>query len=77
VPKPRESSPAFRLDPDALRRAIEASGLTVAELERRAGVAENYVYRLLDGSVTPSVTHAARIAYVLRVRLDRLVAESA
>jgi transcriptional regulator with XRE-family HTH domain len=73
MPKPRESSPDYRLDPDALRRAIEAAGLSVAELERRADVATNYVYRLLDGSVTPSVTHAARIAYVLRVRLDKLL----
>jgi transcriptional regulator with XRE-family HTH domain len=73
MPKPRESSPAFRFDPDALRRAIEAAGISVAELERRADVATNYVYRLLDGSVTPSVTHAARIAYVLRVRLDKLL----
>jgi transcriptional regulator with XRE-family HTH domain len=71
--KPRESSPDFRLDADALRAAIEASGLSVAELERRAGVATNYVYRLLDGSVTPSVSHAARIAYVLRVKVDSLL----
>ncbi len=77
MPIPRESTPDFALDVPALRAAIEASGLSGVELERRARLGQNYLYRVLDGS-RPGVSAVmlARLAHVLRVRVDDLLAEA-
>lgn len=75
MPKPRTSSPDYRLDTQALCLAVKASGLSVAELERRAKLSPNYLHRMMAGG-TPNVSAVllARLAHVLGRPIGELLA---
>ena len=60
-------------DPQALKTAREARGLTHSELGRLAGVSQPAVWTWENGTRAPNVDKLARVAKVLRVHMSQLV----
>jgi transcriptional regulator with XRE-family HTH domain len=60
-----------------LRDLIKTSGLSVSDVSKRAYVGKYFIYDVLSGkSANPSPVKLARIAKVLRVKLERLIDEA-
>ena len=56
---------------DVVRQAIEASGLSLAELERRAGLSPAQLSRFVRGERTITLESVEKLAEVLRLRMVR------
>jgi transcriptional regulator with XRE-family HTH domain len=69
-----KAPPVFRLDLDRLKKAVERSGLSLNEIEARAGLGQNYLYKVLSGK-RPGVAavSVAAVAHVLGLRLEQVV----
>jgi antitoxin component HigA of HigAB toxin-antitoxin module len=56
---------------DVVRRAIEASGLTPAEIGRQAGISKSQLSRFMRGERSMTLETADKLAKVLRLRMVR------
>jgi transcriptional regulator with XRE-family HTH domain len=61
---------------DRILKERERCGITVAELERRAGLAENRIHKWAQGTGEPNRPHLERIAAALGVPLDQLASDN-
>lgn len=58
-----------------IRAAREAKGLSQAEAAREAGIPGHSLWRYEDGRVAPDLENLARVARVLGVTIESLLAE--
>ncbi|MDO4622628.1 MAG: helix-turn-helix transcriptional regulator [Eubacteriales bacterium] len=57
-----------------LREAIADRGMTITEFSRRTGIVRNNIYGYIYYDSVPTIAKALRIAIVLNVSLDWLIA---
>jgi transcriptional regulator with XRE-family HTH domain len=62
---------------DRIARAMEASGLTVAQLALATGLSRSFVHHLLNGARSPSIAKLRAIAAACGVSPARLLEDSA
>ena len=58
-----------------LQAAMDLRKMSQETLERRSGVPQATISRILNAKSNPAVTHVARLARALRTSIDMLMAE--